>query len=44
MGMILWIIAQAGLVFPATRSSQLKYVLAVMAGVGVSTAYLVLGQ
>jgi GPH family glycoside/pentoside/hexuronide:cation symporter len=41
MGMILWIIAQAGLFFLQPSQVGLMYVLAVMAGVGVSTAYLV---
>jgi len=41
MGMILWIIAQAGLFFLQPGQVSLMYVLAVMAGVGVSTAYLV---
>jgi GPH family glycoside/pentoside/hexuronide:cation symporter len=41
MGMALWIIAQAGLFFLQPNQVGLMYVLAVMAGVGVSTAYLV---
>lgn len=41
MGMSLWIIAQAGLFFLQPGQVGLMYVLAVMAGVGVSTAYLV---
>jgi len=41
MGMILWIIAQAGLFFLQPDQVGLMYILAVMAGVGVSTAYLV---
>lgn len=41
MGMALWIIAQAGLFFLQPDQSKLVYLLAVMAGVGVSTAYLV---
>lgn len=41
MGMILWIIAQAGLFFLQPSQVGLMYILAVMAGVGVSTAYLV---
>jgi glycoside/pentoside/hexuronide:cation symporter, GPH family len=41
MGMGLWIIAQAGLYFLEPGQVGLMYVLAVMAGVGVSTAYLV---
>lgn len=41
MGMSLWIIAQAGLFFLQPNQTGLLYVLAVMAGVGVSTAYLV---
>lgn len=41
MGMGLWIIAQAGLYFLKPEQIGLMYVLAVMAGVGVSTAYLI---
>lgn len=41
MGMGLWIIAQIGLYFLEPGQIGLMYVLAVMAGVGVSTAYLV---
>jgi glycoside/pentoside/hexuronide:cation symporter, GPH family len=41
MGMGVWIIAQAGLFFLQPGSIGLMYLLAVMAGVGVSTAYLV---
>jgi GPH family glycoside/pentoside/hexuronide:cation symporter len=41
MGMSLWIIAQAGLFFLQPGQVGLMYVLAVMAGFGVSTAYLV---
>jgi GPH family glycoside/pentoside/hexuronide:cation symporter len=41
MGMSLWMIAQAGLFFLQPGQVALMYVLAVMAGVGVSTAYLV---
>jgi glycoside/pentoside/hexuronide:cation symporter, GPH family len=41
MGMSLWIIAQIGLFFLQPGQIGLMYVLAVMAGVGVSTAYLV---
>lgn len=41
MGMSLWIIAQAGLFFLQPNQVVLMFVLAVMAGVGVSTAYLV---
>ncbi|MBW4661045.1 MAG: MFS transporter [Drouetiella hepatica Uher 2000/2452] len=41
MGMVLWIIAQAGLFFLRPDQSALMYPLAVMAGVGVSTAYLI---
>lgn len=41
MGMSLWIIAQAGLFFLQPTQVSLMYVLAVMAGFGVSTAYLV---
>jgi GPH family glycoside/pentoside/hexuronide:cation symporter len=41
MGMILWIIAQAGLFFLQPDQVGLMYILAIMAGVGVSTAYLV---
>lgn len=41
MGMVLWIIAQAGLFFLRPEQAGLVYPLAVMAGVGVSTAYLI---
>jgi glycoside/pentoside/hexuronide:cation symporter, GPH family len=41
MGMSLWMIAQAGLFFLQPGQVALMYVLAIMAGVGVSTAYLV---
>ena len=41
MGMVLWIIAQAGLFFLKPDQAALMYPLAVMAGVGVSTAYLI---
>lgn len=41
MGMGLWIIAQAGLFFLQPTQVRLMYILAVMAGFGVSTAYLV---
>jgi glycoside/pentoside/hexuronide:cation symporter, GPH family len=41
MGMGLWLIAQTGLFFVQPGQIALMYVLAVMAGFGVSTAYLV---
>ncbi len=41
MGMSLWIIAQAGLFFLQPGQNILMYVMAIMAGFGVSTAYLV---
>ncbi|MEG3972088.1 MFS transporter [Microcoleus sp. T2B6] len=41
MGMSLWIIAQAGLFFLQPGQVLQMYILAVMAGVGVSTAYLI---
>lgn len=41
MGMSLWIIAQIGLFFLQPGQIGWMYVLAIMAGVGVSTAYLV---
>jgi GPH family glycoside/pentoside/hexuronide:cation symporter len=41
MGMILWIIAQAGLYFLEPGQIGLMYLLAVLAGFGVSTAYLI---
>jgi GPH family glycoside/pentoside/hexuronide:cation symporter len=41
LGMILWIIAQIGLVLLQPDQVGLFYVLAVMAGVGVATAYLI---
>jgi glycoside/pentoside/hexuronide:cation symporter, GPH family len=41
MGMSLWIIAQFGLYFLEPGQIGLMYLLAVMAGVGVSTAYLI---
>jgi len=41
MGMSLWIIAQAGLFFVQPGQIGLMYLLAIMAGFGVSTAYLI---
>ncbi|MEH2146549.1 MFS transporter [Nostoc sp.] len=41
LGMSLWIIAAAGLFFLQPGQIGLMYVMAVMAGVGVSTAYLI---
>jgi GPH family glycoside/pentoside/hexuronide:cation symporter len=41
MGMSLWIIAEIGLFFLQPGQNGLMYVLAVMAGFGVSTAYLI---
>ena len=41
LGMILWIIAQIGLFFLQPSQLGLMYVMAVMAGCGVSVAYLV---
>lgn len=41
MGMGLWIIAQAGLFFLKPDQVGLMYILAILAGCGVSTAYLV---
>ncbi len=41
MGMSLWILAQAGLFFLQPGQTSLMYLLAVMAGFGVSTAYLI---
>ncbi|ALF55955.1 sugar transporter [Nostoc piscinale CENA21] len=41
LGMSLWIIAAAGLFFLQSDQLVLMYIMAVMAGVGVSTAYLV---
>ncbi len=41
MGMLLWIGAQAGLFFLQPSQRGLMYVLAVIAGFGVSTAYLI---
>ncbi|MFE1745704.1 MFS transporter [Coleofasciculus sp. H7-2] len=41
MGMSVWIIAQAGLFFLQPGQIAFMYVLAVMAGFGVSTAYLI---
>jgi GPH family glycoside/pentoside/hexuronide:cation symporter len=41
MGMTVWIIAEIGLFFLKPGQVGLMYLLAVMAGVGVSTAYLV---
>ncbi|MBW4664292.1 MAG: MFS transporter [Chroococcus sp. CMT-3BRIN-NPC107] len=41
MGMGLWIIAQIGLYLIQPNQIALLYVLAIMAGVGVSTAYLI---
>jgi glycoside/pentoside/hexuronide:cation symporter, GPH family len=41
LGMSLWIIAAAGLFFLQPGQLVLMYIMAVMAGIGVSTAYLV---
>ncbi|OIP72109.1 MAG: MFS transporter [Oscillatoriales cyanobacterium CG2_30_40_61] len=41
MGMGVWIIAQAGLFFLQPGQVMLMYILAILAGCGVSTAYLV---
>jgi GPH family glycoside/pentoside/hexuronide:cation symporter len=41
MGMILWIIAQAGLYFLKPGQVGLMYFVAILAGFGVSTAYLI---
>ncbi len=41
MGMGIWIIAQAGLFFLQPNQAALMYPLAFMAGIGVSTAYLI---
>ena len=41
MGMALWIIAQAGLFFLQPNQIALMYILAILAGFGVSTAYLI---
>lgn len=41
VGMILWIIAQAGLFFLQPNQITLMYIFAVMAGFGVSVAYLI---
>ena len=41
MGMGIWIIAQAGLFFLQPDQAALMYPLAFMAGIGVSTAYLI---
>ncbi|MBD2356069.1 MFS transporter [Tolypothrix sp. FACHB-123] len=41
LGMILWIIAAAGLYFLQPGQITIMYIMAVMAGFGVSTAYLV---
>jgi glycoside/pentoside/hexuronide:cation symporter, GPH family len=41
LGMGIWIIAQAGLFFLQPSQTGLIYLLAVMAGTGVSTAYLI---
>ena len=41
MGMGLWIIAQSGLFFLQPNQAPLMYPLAFMAGIGVSTAYLI---
>ncbi|MBD2691947.1 MFS transporter [Anabaena catenula] len=41
MGMSVWIIAAAGLFFLKSNQIGLMYLMAVMAGVGVSTAYLI---
>ncbi len=40
-GMGIWLIAQAGLFLLQPGQTQLMYVLAIMAGLGVSTAYLI---
>lgn len=40
-GMLIWIVAQGGLFFLNPDQTTLMYVLAVMAGFGVSTAYLI---
>lgn len=40
-GMIIWIVAQAGLFFLQPGQTALVYLLAVLAGFGVSTAYLI---
>lgn len=41
MGMALWIVAQAGLVLIQPGQDGLMYLLAVLAGAGVATAYLI---
>ncbi|MGM3307872.1 MFS transporter [Anabaena sp. WFMT] len=41
MGMSIWIIAAAGLFFLQSNQIGLMYLMAIMAGVGVSTAYLI---
>lgn len=41
VGMIIWILAQGGLFFLQPHQTTLMYLLAVMAGFGVSTAYLI---
>jgi glycoside/pentoside/hexuronide:cation symporter, GPH family len=41
MGMSLWVIVQTGLFFLGRQDVFLMYVLAVLAGIGVSTAYLI---
>ncbi|HEY9642160.1 MAG TPA: MFS transporter [Coleofasciculaceae cyanobacterium] len=41
MGMVLWIIAQGGLFFLQPHQTAWLYPLAIMAGIGVSTAYLI---
>ncbi|WP_016952374.1 MFS transporter [Anabaena sp. PCC 7108] len=41
LGMSIWIIAAAGLFFLKSNQIGLMYLMAVMAGVGVSTAYLI---
>ncbi len=41
MGMTVWIVAQIGLFFLQPGQNVLLYVLAIMAGFGVSTAYLI---
>ncbi|BAU11136.1 sugar (glycoside-Pentoside-hexuronide) transporter [Leptolyngbya sp. NIES-3755] len=41
MGMVIWLIAQVGLFLLQPRQVVLMYVLAILAGFGVSTAYLI---
>ena len=41
MGSIIWIVAQAGLFFIQPGQTTLLYILAIMAGCGVSVAYLI---